>query len=131
MLIINLVDGADVRMVQGGRSFRFALEAGEGLRVFCNVVGQEFERNEAAELHIFGFVDNTHAATAQLLDDAVVRDGLADHVRRRSYVGNRQVNESGGVGCDPLGSIGVTVRRERRWTTAGATPARELVRSTR
>src|SRR6266850_2560902 len=25
---------------------------------------------------------------------------------------------------------GVTVRRERRWTTAGATPARELVRST-
>jgi predicted PurR-regulated permease PerM len=27
--------------------------------------------------------------------------------------------------------IAVTVRRERRWTTAGATPARELVRSTR
>ena len=26
---------------------------------------------------------------------------------------------------------GETVRRERRWTTAGATPARELVRSTR
>jgi hypothetical protein len=26
---------------------------------------------------------------------------------------------------------GVRVRRERRWTTAGATPARELVRSTR
>jgi len=30
-----------------------------------------------------------------------------------------------------LKSIGVTVRRERRWTSAGATPARELVRSTR
>jgi hypothetical protein len=27
--------------------------------------------------------------------------------------------------------IDVTVRRERRWTSAGATPARELVRSTR
>jgi putative SOS response-associated peptidase YedK len=27
-------------------------------------------------------------------------------------------------------SAGVTVRRERRWTSAGATPARELVRST-
>jgi hypothetical protein len=24
-------------------------------------------------------VDDTHAATAQLLDNAVVRDGLADH----------------------------------------------------
>jgi hypothetical protein len=28
-------------------------------------------------------------------------------------------------------SVVVTVRRERRWTSAGATPARELVRSTR
>ncbi len=27
--------------------------------------------------------------------------------------------------------VGETVRRERRWTPAGATPARELVRSTR
>jgi hypothetical protein len=27
--------------------------------------------------------------------------------------------------------VGVIVRRERRWTSAGATPARELVRSTR
>jgi hypothetical protein len=27
--------------------------------------------------------------------------------------------------------VGVIVRRERRWTPAGATPARELVRSTR
>jgi hypothetical protein len=26
--------------------------------------------------------------------------------------------------------VDVTVRRERRWTSAGATPARELVRST-
>jgi len=27
--------------------------------------------------------------------------------------------------------VGEEVRRERRWTSAGATPARELVRSTR
>jgi hypothetical protein len=27
--------------------------------------------------------------------------------------------------------VGVTVRRERCWTPAGATPARELIRSTR
>ena len=27
--------------------------------------------------------------------------------------------------------VGEKVRRERRWTSAGATPARELVRSTR
>ena len=27
--------------------------------------------------------------------------------------------------------VGETVRREKRWTSAGATPARELVRFTR
>ena len=30
-----------------------------------------------------------------------------------------------------IGIVGEKVRRERRWTSAGETPARELVRSTR
>jgi hypothetical protein len=38
---------------------------------------------------------------------------------------------SSGTGEAYTQAIGVTVRRERRWTSAGATPARELVRSTR
>jgi hypothetical protein len=67
-------------MVQGGGSLRFALEAGERLRVVGHVVGQELKSYEAAQLHIFGFVDDTHTTTAELLDNAVVRDGLADHV---------------------------------------------------
>jgi hypothetical protein len=31
------------------------------------------------QLYILGFVNHTHPATAQLLDDAVVRNGLPDH----------------------------------------------------
>ncbi len=30
------------------------------------------------ESRVFGLVDHTHPAAAQLLDDAIVRDGLAD-----------------------------------------------------
>jgi hypothetical protein len=30
-----------------------------------------------AKLQVFGLVNHTHSATAQLLDDAVVRDGLS------------------------------------------------------
>ena len=30
---------------------------------------------------VLGLVDNTHAATAEFLNDAVVRNGLADHPR--------------------------------------------------
>ena len=43
---------------------------------------QEFQRDKAMKLHILGFVDNTHPPAAQFLDDAVVRDGLADHARK-------------------------------------------------
>ncbi len=41
--------------------------------------GQEFQRDETFELRILGLVNNTHAALAQLLQDLVVADGLADH----------------------------------------------------
>src|SRR5882672_7437266 len=79
VLLVNLVNGADVGMVQRGGSLGFALEAAECLRIFGNVVGQELEGNEAAELQVLSLVDHTHASAAELLNDAVVRDGLADH----------------------------------------------------
>jgi hypothetical protein len=33
--------------------------------------------NKPAELHILSLVDHTHPAAAELLDDAVMRDGAA------------------------------------------------------
>ena len=35
--------------------------------------------DEAAELDVLGFVDHAHATAAELLNDAVVRDCLANH----------------------------------------------------
>ena len=75
----DLVDRADVGMVQSGSGLRFALKALEGLRVVGYIVGQELQGDEAAELGVLGLVDDAHAAAAELFDDAVVRDGLADH----------------------------------------------------
>jgi hypothetical protein len=37
------------------------------------------EGDETVEACVFGFIDNAHAAATQLLDDVVVREGLADH----------------------------------------------------
>jgi len=34
---------------------------------------------EAMQPRVLGFIHHTHPAAAQLLDDAVMRDGLADH----------------------------------------------------
>ncbi len=55
------------------------LQALEGLRVACQLLGQELERHAAAELEILGLVDDAHAAAAEPGEDPVVRDRLADH----------------------------------------------------
>jgi len=65
----------------------FATETLQSLGILRNIVRQEFERYEAPQLSVFGLVDHTHAATAQLLDDAIVRDGLADQMKRTFTLG--------------------------------------------
>src|SRR6266446_3970362 len=78
--LVNLEDHADVGMIQRRGSLGFALKAAEGLLVFGYLVGQELQSDKAAELHILSFVDHTHAAATEFLNDAVVRDGLADEL---------------------------------------------------
>jgi hypothetical protein len=87
-------------MIQGRSSFGFALEAAESLLIFGHFIGQELEGDKATEFDILGLIDDTHAAATQFLDDAVVRDGLADHsvgsraCWERMLVGSRgQVNQ--------------------------------------
>ena len=78
-VFIDVVDGADVRVIQGRGGPRFALEPFEGLMVLGKVFGQELEGYEAAELGVLGLVYDAHAPAAQLLENAVVRDRLARH----------------------------------------------------
>src|ERR1039458_1780753 len=85
VLVVNFVDGADVRMIQRRGRLGFALKTGERLRVFGYVLRQELEGDKAAEFHVFGFVDDAHPATTELLDDAVVREELPKHWRE-SYL---------------------------------------------
>ena len=79
VLVINLVDGTDVRMIQCRRSLRFAAEAGQCLRVLGYFIWQELKGNKASESGVLGLIDHAHTTAAQLVDDAEVRDGLADH----------------------------------------------------
>ena len=67
-------------MVQRRGGARLAPEALERVRIVGHF-GKELERDEAAELGVFGLVDHTHAAATEFLDDAVVRNSLADHVQ--------------------------------------------------
>jgi hypothetical protein len=77
----DLVNGADAGMVQRRRGPRFAPESLQSLWVLSEILGQEFEGNVTAEVQILGFIDHTHPAAANLLNDAVMRNGLVDHRR--------------------------------------------------
>ena len=79
ILFADVVDGADVRMVQGGCGLGFALEAGQRLRVAGHFLGQKLEGHKAVQTRVFRFVDDAHPAAAQLLDNAVVRNRLTQH----------------------------------------------------
>ena len=43
--------------------------------------GDKLDGDETFEAGVFGFVDNSHATAAELFEDAVVRDDLANHGR--------------------------------------------------
>jgi len=43
-----------------------------------DLVRQELERHETMEFHILRFIDHAHTTTAELLYDAIMRNGLAD-----------------------------------------------------
>jgi hypothetical protein len=78
-VLADFIDGANVRMIEGRGSASLAAETLHRLRIARHFVGKEFEGDEAAEVGVFRLVDDAHAATAQLLDNSVMRDGLADH----------------------------------------------------
>src|ERR1700719_2073518 len=79
LTLADFVDGTDVVMIQGRRGTSFPAETFERLRVSGNIFRQELQGDEATKLRVLGLVNHTHPTTAQLLDDAVVRDGLSDH----------------------------------------------------
>lgn len=51
---------------------------------------EELQRNRTFELRILGFENFAHAVRAEQLDDAVVRDGLADHHGAADYCARRR-----------------------------------------
>jgi hypothetical protein len=57
-VLFDVVDSADMRMVERGRRARLATEPIEGLRVAGEILGQELQRDGAAEPRVFGLVDD-------------------------------------------------------------------------
>jgi hypothetical protein len=79
ILLPDLMNGADIGMVERRSRLRLTLKPRQSLRVSNNVIGQKLQGDKTVQGNVLGLVDNAHAAAPKLLDDTVVRDGLADH----------------------------------------------------
>ncbi len=77
----DVVNGADVGMVERRCRARFAAEPLDRLGVPGDVVREELQRDVPAEPCVPGLVDHAHPAAAELFQDGVVGDGAAEDGR--------------------------------------------------
>jgi len=77
VLLANIVNGANVRVVQCGGRLRFAFETRQRLRIAGHAFRKKFQRYEAVQPGVFGLIDHAHSAAAQSLHNAVMREDPA------------------------------------------------------
>jgi hypothetical protein len=82
--VADLVDRSDVRVIERAGRARLSQQAGSGVGMAGGLRREELERDPAVEVRIFGQINSTHAARADVAEDPVVRDGSADHARLAS-----------------------------------------------
>ena len=77
VLLADVMNSADIGMIQCGSCLRLTFEARQSLRVFGHILGKKLQRHEAVQPGVFGLVHHPHAPTAESFEDAVVRKSLA------------------------------------------------------
>ena len=85
VVVFDVVNDANAGMVQLRRGASLAHEAVQRLAVVDQVVGNELQRDMAAEARIFRLINHAHATTTELPHDAVVGNCLADHSEGRGF----------------------------------------------
>ena len=69
-------------MIQPGQNLRFAPEPGDAVGVASNLGWQDLERDVAAERRVARAIDLAHSSLAQLVQNAIWAEVLADHRRQ-------------------------------------------------
>jgi hypothetical protein len=78
-VFVDVMDGADIGMIECGGGFGLAPESFECGVILREPLWQKLEGDEAMELGIFSLVHHAHAPAAQLLQNPVMGHGLANH----------------------------------------------------
>ena len=81
MVLVDVVNGADVGVVQVASGSSLAQEALAGMLIFSGLIEQELESDEAVQAGVLGFVEDIHAPATQFLHNAVEGHRLANHAK--------------------------------------------------
>ena len=79
VVFANVVDCADIRMIQGRSSAGFAPKPLQHRQLAGDLVRQKFERHKAPEAGVLSLVDHPHPATADFFEHPVVGDSFTNH----------------------------------------------------
>jgi hypothetical protein len=82
--LIDLIDRADMRMIERRRRSGFALKTIERLRILFRLGRQKFKSYLASQPEIFGLIDDAHPAATQAAQDTVTRNLCKVHGTPRS-----------------------------------------------
>ena len=88
VVVVNVVNRADVRMVELRRGPSLARKAVERAFVLDQVIGNKLQRDMAPQAHVFRLVDHSHPAAAQFPNHAVVGHSLPNHVHKSVWRGH-------------------------------------------
>src|SRR5947209_2024 len=94
-IFTDVVDRADIRMVERRCRLRLSLKSRQRLRISTNFVRQELQRNEAVQARVLRLIDDAHAAAAQHLHDPIMRYSPSDHLVGNVHLPKITVNEQG------------------------------------
>src|SRR6185369_1936919 len=86
-LLTDIVYRANVGVIECRGSFGLSTKTAQCLRIVGDFIREELQGYEAVQSRILGLVNHTHPPSTQLFQDAVMRDGLADQLRRPSLTG--------------------------------------------
>src|SRR6185437_14082344 len=86
VLLADVINSANGRVIQSGCSSRLASKPLERQRLLREGFGEEFQGHRTVEAVVVSLVYDTHPAGAKLFQDAIVRNGLTDHGPAKFWV---------------------------------------------
>jgi hypothetical protein len=75
----DVVNGTDMRVIDARGAACFSPESLECCGVGCQMLRQQLQCYFSAQAHIFRAEDDPHASPAKMLNDAIMRNGTAEH----------------------------------------------------